>query len=254
LPCNPLDSLNTMFTPLANSSMGHSIAFALLRQPLMPLPPESGEAGAGVYALYYNGSNPLYQRLVEHNRSASIAAPIYVGKAVPKGVRVGAMASDIGHVVTSRLSSHSRRIQNSHDLDRGEFLCRYLILDWVFVGLGESLLIDLFAPVWNAVLDGFGNNPPGRGRIAQSISRWDTCHPGRGWASELTGEQRHQRDNLLAQVAAAIQSQMDRWNEIAQQFEVPSTSVVSHSDGVLFSTRRARATLARISSGFAVQV
>lgn len=213
-----------MFTPLDNQTLGHSIAFALLQQPLRPLPPETQEPGAGVYVLYYNGSNPLYDEMVAHNRRERLAMPIYVGKAVPRGVRVGELESNIPNAVTARLRNHAGRIDKSDDLDPRDFFCRYLIMDWVFVPLGESLLIDFFAPVWNKILDGFGNNPPGAGRQKQSVSRWDTCHPGEGWANQLTGDQRHQRDELTDRVRNTIGSALKTWSAIDQKFMVAASN------------------------------
>jgi hypothetical protein len=58
-------------------------------------------------------------------------------------------------------------------------------VDEVFIPLGETLLIMHFKPLWNAVLDGFGNHPPGRGREAGKKPLWDVIHPGRAWAERL---------------------------------------------------------------------
>lgn len=51
--------------------------------------------------------------------------------------------------------------------------------------MGESLLIGRFSPIWNTVVDGFGNHDPGSGRRNQARSRWDVLHPGRNWAELL---------------------------------------------------------------------
>ena len=50
------------------------------------------------------------------------------------------------------------------------------------IPLGESLMIARTSPLWNAVIDGFGNHDPGKGRIAGMRPIWDTLHPGRPWA------------------------------------------------------------------------
>jgi hypothetical protein len=47
------------------------------------------------------------------------------------------------------------------------------------------MLIDLFNPVWNKLLDGFGNHDPGKGRYLQQRAPWDTIHPGRAWAEKV---------------------------------------------------------------------
>ncbi len=52
----------------------------------------------------------------------------------------------------------------------------------IWIPLGESLLIARFRPIWNVVLDGFGNHDPGKGRYNGARPLWDVLHPGRGWA------------------------------------------------------------------------
>jgi hypothetical protein len=46
------------------------------------------------------------------------------------------------------------------------------------------MLIEHHQPVWNKIIDGFGNHDPGKGRYNQQRSAWDTLHPGRSWASK----------------------------------------------------------------------
>ena len=48
-----------------------------------------------------------------------------------------------------------------------------------FIGLAESILVSIFDPLWNRILDGFGNNPTGSPRSPQGVSKWDQFHPGR---------------------------------------------------------------------------
>jgi hypothetical protein len=60
-----------------------------------------------------------------------------------------------------------------------------LIVDDIWIPLGESLLIARYSPVWNYLLDGFGNHAPGSGRKDSMRPRWDVLHPGRKWAAEL---------------------------------------------------------------------
>ena len=52
----------------------------------------------------------------------------------------------------------------------------------------ESTLIRKHHPLWNSIVDGFGNHDPGRGRYNQARSEWDVLHPGRPWADRLMGE------------------------------------------------------------------
>jgi hypothetical protein len=51
--------------------------------------------------------------------------------------------------------------------------------------LGETLLISHYKPLWNLVVDGFGNHPPGGGRAKGKKPMWDVIHPGRKWAENL---------------------------------------------------------------------
>jgi hypothetical protein len=51
----------------------------------------------------------------------------------------------------------------------------------------EASLIRQYRPLWNMVVDGFGNHDPGKGRYNQAKSEWDILHPGRLWADRLTG-------------------------------------------------------------------
>ncbi|MBN8734395.1 MAG: Eco29kI family restriction endonuclease [Acidobacteria bacterium] len=66
-----------------------------------------------------------------------------------------------------------------------DFYCRFLAVDDVWIALGERLLIAMFAPLWNRVVDGFGNHDPGRGRDRGKKPAWDVLHPGRTWAAKL---------------------------------------------------------------------
>ncbi|MBN1176697.1 MAG: Eco29kI family restriction endonuclease [Dehalococcoidales bacterium] len=58
----------------------------------------------------------------------------------------------------------------------------------IFVAPVEAELIRKYEPVWNTIIDGFGNHDPGSGRYNQAPSEWDVIHPGRLWASRLTGK------------------------------------------------------------------
>lgn len=62
-------------------------------------------------------------------------------------------------------------------------------------------MIQTYRPIWNGLIDGFGNNAPGGGRGDQVRSRWDTLHPGRYWADRLP-EPVYGVDDLRLQVLA----------------------------------------------------
>ncbi|HLY97942.1 MAG TPA: Eco29kI family restriction endonuclease [Candidatus Angelobacter sp.] len=175
------------YNPLDKKNLGTSVADALLARTMGPLPPEDRFLGAGVYAIYYSGDFPLYSGLSSTMHDVKKAVPIYVGKAVPLGARKGGLGLDAeaGSVLFNRLTEHAGSIQEASNLSLEHFSCRYLVVDDIWIPLGESLLIQSFAPLWNRVLDGFGNHDPGKGRYQQQRSPWDVIHPGRSWAERL---------------------------------------------------------------------
>lgn len=77
----------TPFNPLDRTNLGESVAEALLQQVAGPLPPTEPFIGAGVYAIYYEGAFDLYRDIADLNREGWYRWPIYVGKAVPAGLR-----------------------------------------------------------------------------------------------------------------------------------------------------------------------
>ena len=187
------------FNPLDKRNLGESVADALLHTEAKPLPPEPF-IGAGVYALYYTGSFSAYRRLVEINRDGQFRCPIYVGKAVPPGARKGGLGLEVEHgqAMYKRLLEHAESVRTARNLDVSDFYCRFLAVDDIWIPLAESMLIERFKPVWNRILDGFGNHDPGKGRYQGMMPQWDCLHPGRAWAERLqpcanTAEQLEER-------------------------------------------------------------
>ena len=177
------------FNPLDKKNLGSSVADALLAQPRNPLPPSARFIAAGVYAIYYRGSFEHYASMGATNRDQDGKSdlPIYVGKAVPKGARKGGLGfgAAAGTVLYDRLKEHSESIGAAHNLEIDDFFCRYLAVDDIWIPLGESLLIEMFSPLWNRCIDGFGNHDPGAGRHLGRMPSWDVLHPGRAWAPRL---------------------------------------------------------------------
>lgn len=154
--------------------------------------------GAGIYALYYVGEFPAYAPIAERNRDGRFSAPIYVGKAIPAGARRGGgLGVTTGPVLFRRLNEHAQSIDQATNLVRSDFFCRYLVVDDIWIPLGESLLIERFAPIWNSTLDGFGNHDPGSGRYGGQKPPWDVIHPGRAWAEKLQPNKRSESEILL---------------------------------------------------------
>jgi hypothetical protein len=166
-----------------------------------------------VYALYYTGPFSAYGQLSAVNRDGQFRCPIYVGKAVPAGARKGGLGLDVAHgqVLYNRLSDHAKSVKAAINLEIMDFFCRFLVVDDIWIPLAESMLIERFKPVWNRVLDGFGNHDPGGGRHEGKMPQWDCLHPGRAWAERLkpcanTAEQLAERvDTYLHEFLSARQ-------------------------------------------------
>lgn len=187
LPYNPLDRME----------LAKSVERALLARTLVPLPPIDTFPGAGLYAIYYSGDFPAYAPIAPPAQPPG-EVPIYVGRARPSGARQGEVGGFSGTTrhprLFNRLREHAASIQAAEDhaagastggLQLADFRCRYLVADELWVPLGEALLIGHYRPLWNVVVDGFGNHAPGAGRQHQRRSQWDVLHPGRAWASNL---------------------------------------------------------------------
>jgi len=174
------------FNPLDKRNLGESVADALILTKPESLPPEPF-IGAGVYAVYYTGAFTAYERLVEQNRNNKLSFPIYVGKAVPPGARKGGLGAEVDHgqALYKRLAEHAESIKAARNLNIEDFWCRFLVVDDIWIPLAESMLIERYKPVWNRVLDGFGNHDPGKGRHQSMMPQWDCLHPGREWAVRL---------------------------------------------------------------------
>ncbi len=156
--------------------------------PVHKLPPPENFVGTGVYALYYTGKSKYYQPLYDMNR-ISFNQPIYVGKAVPRGWRQGRV-QEATNELYRRLCDHLNSIEQASNLQVEDFHCRFMILEDAaadMIGTVEAALIRYYTPIWNNMIDGFGNHDPGSGRYEQAVSDWDVLHPGRVWATRLNG-------------------------------------------------------------------
>lgn len=160
--------------------------------PVLPLPPEERFTGTGVYAIYYTGKSNPYAKYAELNR-LSYAYPIYVGKAVPKGwrqARTSHLVTDKSTELLQRLRQHSKSIAHTSNLKPSDFMCRFVIFEGDgsdMISTVEAALIKITRPLWNVVVDGFGNHTPGKGRFEQAASQWDVIHTGRPWAAKCKG-------------------------------------------------------------------
>jgi len=224
------------YNPLDRVELGKSVERALLARPLVELEGFLARrarkfSGAGLYALYYTGSLACYADIAPPHRQPG-EVPIYVGRARPPGARQGALGleSTTGEpVLFDRLRQHAGSIQSvqryaeesgRQDLTLEDFLCRHLVADDIWVPLGEALLIGHYRPVWNVVVDGFGNHAPGGGREQQARSLWDTLHPGRRWAFRLPDSPRDAsqiRALVARHMATLVRPDLDTVPEVDEE-------------------------------------
>jgi hypothetical protein len=73
-------------------------------------------------------------------------------------------------------------------------------------------LIRKFQPVWNIILDGFGNHAPGKGRAAGKISKRDVMRSGRPWilnGSELPAAGERPEEETKALLTKEVEAHLD---------------------------------------------
>ena len=182
--------------------------------------------GAGIYAIYYSGKFPAYRPIAKLNKQGELASPIYVGKAIPAGGRRGG-ATDVTSTKTlsKRLMEHAQSIESAKNLAIEDFDCRFLVVEDIWIPLGESLLIAKFSPLWNVLIDGFGNHDPGSGRHAGLRPRWDVLHPGRSWANKCKA-----RAETADEIRQDIEAFLRAHPPSASQLVVDPDSLVTKSD------------------------
>jgi hypothetical protein len=219
------------YNPLDRVELGKSVERALLSRDLGPLPPRTRFPGAGVYALYYIGDFEPYRPIAPPAHEAG-EIPIYVGRAVPRGSRAGGgglRPTTTEAVLFNRLREHSRSIRTVEEyawqarcvnIRLSDFRCRFLVVDDIWVALGEAVLIGHYQPLWNGFVQGFGIHAPGGGREKQARSDWDTLHPGRAFAAR-----RPPGPRSAAQVAAEVAVRL-------RQAHVPDLDAVPDADTV----------------------
>src|SRR5204863_1296709 len=80
---------------------------------------------------------------------------------------------------------HAWSVDAATNLHVEDFRVRYLVVEDIFIGMAEQLLIQQFRPLWNVHLSGFGLHDPGRRRYGGNRSEWDELHPGRPWQPHM---------------------------------------------------------------------
>lgn len=161
--------------------------------PICKFPPKKKFAGAGVYALYYIGKTGLYGKFGQEINREEYRLPIYIGKAEPAGWRQSRSVDTekTSNKLFERLSQHARNVASARSLSLDDFVCRLMIFEGpvtAMIASVEAALIAMHRPLWNSVIDGFGNHNPGKKRFTGMITQWDALHPGREWAKKMLGE------------------------------------------------------------------
>jgi hypothetical protein len=157
-----------------------------MRSPLIALNQIESFQGPGIYVLFYEGNFKPYSMLSEHNRQNPGSWPIYIGKASPSTRKGKDLTPDNfeGDGLFKRLMDHRKSIGQAQNLIVEDFKARLLVLSYIWVPMAETAMIGRYQPLWNTIIDGFGNHDPGSGRSNSVRSRWDTLHPGRPWAAK----------------------------------------------------------------------
>jgi hypothetical protein len=192
----------TVYNPLDKTNLAKSILNALLEAREVSLADlKKMPRDPGVYALYYKGDFEAYRPLALLNANEA-RYPIYVGKASPEGSRKGSAvaAGTSKKGLRSRLGNHASSIRRTPSLRIEDFSVRSLVVDEVWIDLGETVVIEYYSPVWNLVVEGFGSNGVGSGRYKGMRPAWDELHPGRLWAAKCEAP-RASREEIVAKVA-----------------------------------------------------
>lgn len=117
----------------------------------------------------------------------------------------------------ARLRKHAASIGAVNNLRLGDFKCRYMLVDEIWVALGEARLVALFTPVWNVLVEGFGSNVEGGGRERTARSVWDILHPGR-------------KDSLAIQVAPELEANILTGLRSARSIEELKAAIKLHRE------------------------
>lgn len=198
---SPFNSANHIFHSSTFQQVVNEVLEFVASTPAQPLPPSQAFTGAGIYLLYYTGAFSPYSSIAEAN-SNTLSMPIYAGKAVPSGWRQARETSQASAALYRRLSEHATSVRVAENLELSDFKCRFVILEGEessLISTVEATVIRRYRPLWNSVIDGFGNHDPGINRYRQILAGWDTLHPGRSWEKKWHG-QRPDRAKLIEKI------------------------------------------------------
>lgn len=180
---DPIRQPTSLFDPSNPKIVGRFVSLALVAQSRVPMSEISRFYGSGVYAIYYNGDFPPYRAISKSE------TPIYVGQAAPS-VSNAKTPSEQGDKLSNRLTEHYKNINKaSSSLSVHDFEYRALVVQSGWETAAEDYLIHLFRPIWNSetqLVYGLGKHGDAASTRSNKRSPWDTIHPGRIWASDIT--------------------------------------------------------------------
>ena len=173
---DPIRQPPMVLDPYQPEVLGRLIGETMLEQPRHALATLHEFYGSGVYALYYNGDHEAYGPIRQND------TPIYAGKADPP-TPLAATPVAQGAKLAGRLMEHAKSIRAAQNLRIEDFDCRFLVVKSGLQKAAEDFLLNYFRPVWNQpICKGFGKHGDDPGRRSNTVSEWDTLHPGRAWA------------------------------------------------------------------------
>jgi hypothetical protein len=122
-------SIDELNDPLVLKGLENTITEALVKAPAHPLINVQPFEGGGVYALYYTGNFPAYDRLAEFNRDGRFQFPIYIGRALTGSARrLNNDAALIRNWLYRRITEHVKSISKASNLKVSDFFCRYAVM------------------------------------------------------------------------------------------------------------------------------
>ncbi len=72
-------------------------------------------------------------------------------------------------------------IEAAENLSIGDFQCRHLTVEPLWITMAERFLIEHYQPPWNVCIEGFGLHDPARGRHQGETPWWDDPITGCNW-------------------------------------------------------------------------
>lgn len=94
-----------------------------------------------------------------------------------------------GKPLLDRLKQHASSISETENLELEHFFVRHLVVDDIWIPLGENMFIETFQPVWNRVIDGFGTKIRASAAPHSTNRHGKFCTPAEGSQRSYTQEQ-----------------------------------------------------------------